>query len=127
MTRNPGRLRPRAAAVAAAALGAASAASGLRVLAGADPGYVVLRWLVVYNVLAGFASLAAAAALWRSGRLGASLAIWILRAHAIVLLALVVRRAVDWPVAGESLAAMTLRVAVWTTIAIAAVPEIRRL
>ncbi len=34
-------------------VGALSAIAGVRVLAGSDPGYVVLTWLVEYNVAAG--------------------------------------------------------------------------
>lgn len=46
-------------------VGALSAIAGVRVLAGSDPGYVVLTWLVEYNVAAGVVGVVAGAGLWR--------------------------------------------------------------
>jgi hypothetical protein len=101
--------------------GLMSVVAGTRVLAGiAHPGYVVLPWLVAYNVAAGAVGVAAGAGLWTLRRWAVGLARTLAAAHGIVLVILLGFRAVDRPVADDSLAAMGLRVAVWTAIAVVA-------
>jgi hypothetical protein len=100
------------------AFGAISVLAGTRVLAGIDtPDYVVLRWLVVYNVVAGAAAVVAGAGVW-GGRAWSLLSARILAgAHAATLVALVAMRALGSSVAIDSLAAMTFRTALWLAIA----------
>lgn len=93
--------------------GFATLVAGTRVLAGADPGYVVFEPLLVYNVAMGFAYIAAGILGWRSLGWGKRAAL------AIFVLNLVVLAAIAWlyssggAVAIESVRAMILRTAVW--------------
>ncbi len=103
------------------AFGLLSVLAGTRVLAGIDrPDYVVLRWLVVYNVIAGLAGVAAAAAVWIRRAWGPTAARLLTTAHAAVLVALVGMRFAGADVASDSLAAMTLRTVLWLVIAVVA-------
>lgn len=112
---------PRIAAAVGLLFGLMSVVAGTRVLAGiAHPDYVVLPWLVAYNIAAGAVGVAAGAGLWRLRRWAVGLARTLAAAHGIVLVILLGFRAVDRPVADDSLAAMALRVAVWTAIAVVA-------
>jgi hypothetical protein len=99
--------------------GLATLVAGTRVLAGADPGYVVFEPLLVYNVAMGFAYVAAGVLAWRN--LG-----WGKRAaFAIFVLNLAVLAAIAWlyssggAVAIESVRAMILRTAVWLLLFLA--------
>lgn len=101
--------------------GLMSVVAGTRVLAGiAHPDYVVLRWLVVYNVAAGAAGVLAGAGLWGLRSWASRLTRLLAAAHGVVLAVLVVFRVTDRPVAWDSLTAMLLRVVVWTAIAVVA-------
>jgi len=53
-------------ALVAALFGLATIIAGGRVLAGADPGYVVFRPLLIYNAAMGIAYVAAGVIAWRS-------------------------------------------------------------
>jgi hypothetical protein len=107
------------------AFGAISVLAGTRVLAGIDtPDYVVLRWLVVYNVVAGAAAVVAGAGIWGGRAWSPLLARILAAAHAATLVTLVAMQALGSPVALDSLAAMTFRTALW--LAIAAVAGWRR-
>ena len=109
------------AAVAGGVFGAVSVAAGARVLAGLDiPGYVVLPWLVRYNVAAGAAGAIVAVGLWHGAAWARRGAAVLAVAHAMVLLALIAARAAGGSVATDSLGAMALRTAVWTGIALTA-------
>jgi len=102
-------------------LGAASIVAGSRVLAGVDhPDYVVLRWLVIYNVAAGIAGVIVGLLLWRSRSRSVVLARMLAGMHGAVLIVLMALRATSRPVATDSLAAMLLRTGVWTAIALVA-------
>lgn len=89
---------------------------GSRVLAGVDPGYIVFKPLLVYNVAMGVVYVAAGLLAWR----------WLPRGRAlagvIVALNLVVFVAVAWmyssgrAVAARSVQAMTMRTVVWLVI-----------
>ena len=106
-------------AVLGVLFGALSVFAGTRVLAGIDqPGYVVLRWLVLYNVAAGLVGVGAGAGLW-------GLHVWALRlalalgvVHGVVLVSLLAWWAAGGAVAPDSLLAMLLRTTVWTSIAL---------
>lgn len=108
----------RLAAATAVLIGAASVLAGSQVLLGlSTPGYTVLRWLVVYNVLAGAVAILAGMGLWTAARWSPGLSIGIAGAHLIVLLFLVQVFARDAAVAAESLTAMLFRSIVWLGIA----------
>jgi hypothetical protein len=103
------------------AFGAVSVVAGTRVLAGVDrPDYVVLPWLVAYNVAAGVAGVVAGAGIWMWQRWGATAASSLAGAHAAVLGLLAGMRLMGGAVATDSLGAMLLRSVVWLAIAGAA-------
>ncbi len=85
-------MRPIAVRTAAAVgllLGAASVVAGSRVLAGVDhPEYVVLRWLVIYNVAAGIAGVVVGLLLWRSASRSVVLTRMLAGLHGAVLVML---------------------------------------
>jgi hypothetical protein len=99
--------------------GVLSVVAGGRVLADIDrPDYVVLHWLVVYNVAAGFVGVIAGAGLWLLRQWAVELA-WTLAAlHGGVLVVLIAWWATGRPVAFDSLLAMLLRTLVWASIAV---------
>lgn len=113
----PNNVTARAAAAVGLLFGALSAVAGTRVLAGNDPGYVVLTWLVEYNVAAGIVGVVAGAGLWRirgwAVRLAGTLAVF----HGLVLVILLTLLGGGRPVAVDSVVAMLLRTAVWSAIA----------
>ncbi len=116
-----GRRLVRVLAVVGMSFGALSVVAGTRVLAGVDrPDYVVLPWLVAYNVAAGVAGVVAGAGIWMWQRWGATAASVLAGAHAAVLGVLVGMRLVGEAVATDSLGAMLLRSLVWLAIAGAA-------
>ena len=96
--------------------GFATLVAGTRVLAGSDPGYVVFKPLLGYNVAMGFAYIAAGILAWRSLGWGKRAAL------AIFVLNLVVLAAIAWlyssggAIAVESVRAMILRTAVWLAL-----------
>ena len=103
------------------ALGAISVLAGTRVLAGIDtPDYVVLPWLVSYNVLAGAAGVFVGVGVWRTRPWSVTATRMLAGAHAATLITLVVLRLLGAPAASESVAAMTFRTVVWLAIALAA-------
>jgi hypothetical protein len=100
-------------AVGAALFGVATILAGSRVLGGAEPGYVALTPLVVYNTLMGFIYVAAAVLIWRRHGRAVAAAGGIFLLNLIVLVAISGLYAVGATVAVNSLAAMTLRTALW--------------
>lgn len=106
-------------ALLAAAFGIATLAAGTRVLAGADPGYVVYRPLLWFNTLMGLAYLVAAALAWRDVRRGmqAALAIFVLNLAMLVWITSAPARG-DL-VAATSVGAMSLRTGFWAFEALA--------
>jgi MYXO-CTERM domain-containing protein len=125
----PDRPRPRprwllGLAVLAGAFGIATVISGGRVLFGpeavrAAAGQVV-PFVLWFNFLAGFAYLLAAAGLWGARRWAAPLSMGIAVATALVFLALGVHVLRGGAFENRTVAAMTLRTAVWAAIAVAA-------
>ena len=103
----------RALPLVALLFGLATIVAGTRVLAGSDPGYVVFKPLLLYNVAMGVAYVAAGVLAWRNLGRGKR------AAAAIFVLNLVVLAAIAWlyssggAVAIESVRAMILRTAVW--------------
>jgi hypothetical protein len=108
----------RALALAAAVLGLATIAAGVRVLAGADPGYVVFRPLLRFNTAMGFAYVAAGALAWRDVTRGRSAAAVIFALNLCVLGVIGYLYATGSAVAVESVRAMALRSAVWLALVI---------
>lgn len=110
--------RVRAAAAAGAVFGAVSMVAGVRVLTGIDqPGYVVLAWLVAYNIAAGALGVVAGAGVWLGRNWGLLWARLLAAAHVSVLAALVFTRLAGGAVASDSLGAMGLRATMWLVIA----------
>jgi hypothetical protein len=109
----------RAAAVVAVLFGAATVASGARVLFGdgADAAGDYVPFVVWFNFLAGFAYVAAGIGLWlrRSWAAGAALALAALTA--LVFAAFGAHVVAGGAFEVRTVAAMTLRTAVWVAIA----------
>ena len=115
------RRQIRSAAVIGALFSGVSVWAGTRVLTGLDvPGYVVLPWLVLYNVAAGLVGVAVGAGLWLVRRWALLASSVLAAAHLSVLIALIALRASGAEVANDSLVAMTLRWVVWAVIALLA-------
>jgi hypothetical protein len=106
-----------AAAVVAVVFGLATILAGLGVLwAGADPGYVVFRPLLVFNTVMGVAYLGAGVVIWKHLRWGRNAAGAILLANLAVAVAVAVWFVSGAEVAVESVRAMALRCGVWLGI-----------
>ncbi len=103
----------RSLALVAALFGLVTIAAGTRVLAGADPGYLVFRPLLIYNASMGFAYVAAGVLAFRRLDRGAWAAAAIFALNLIVLATIGSLYASAGSVAIESVRAMSLRTAVW--------------
>ncbi len=111
----------RVAAAVAAAFSGLAVIAGARVLTGVDkPDYVVLPWLVRYNVAAGLGGVAVGAGLWLIRPWAVTGAVALTAVHGSVLVLLLARWAFGSPVANDSLVAMTLRTAVWSAVTVVA-------
>lgn len=119
-----------AAALIALAFGALTLFSGGRVLFGPDAvraaagNYV--PFVLWFNFLAGFAYLAAGIGLWRGQRWAAWLALAIAAATALAFAALGVHIALGGAFEPRTVAAMTLRTALWVAISALALRAQRR-
>lgn len=100
-------------ALIALVFGLVTLVAGGRVLAGADPGYVVFRPLLLYNVAMGVVYIAAALIAWRNVESGARVAAGIFGLNLAVLLAIVWLHASGAAVALQSVLAMIVRTVVW--------------
>lgn len=96
--------------------GIATIVAGARVLAGSDPGYVVFRPLLIYNLVMGVAYLAAGILAWRSLARGRRAAAAIFALNLVVLAAIAWLYSAGGPVAIDSVRAMALRTAVWLVL-----------
>lgn len=103
-------------ALVAALFGLVTIVAGTRVLAGADPGYVVFLPLLIYNTAMGFVYVAAGFIAWRNIHRGkyAAAAIFIL--NLLVLAAMGYLYTAGQAVAMDSLGAMVLRTVVWLVL-----------
>lgn len=90
--------------------------AGTRVLAGADPGYVVFRPLLIYNTVMGFVYVLAGCAIWRGLRPGLYAAAAVSLLNLLVLVAVVWLYTAGQGVAVDSVRAMTLRTGVWLAL-----------
>lgn len=103
-------------ALIAVLFGLVTIVAGTRVLAGADPGYVVFQPLLIYNTAMGFAYIGAGALAWlnlRQGRAGA-FAIFLL--NLLVLATISILYLQGGAVAIDSVRAMTFRTVVWLVL-----------
>ena len=100
-------------ALVAIAFGILTVVAGGRVLAGADPGYVVFRPLLVFNFAMGFVYVAAGIAALRNPSLGKRAAAAVFALNLLVLAIIAWLYSAGGAVAIDSLRAMSLRTAVW--------------
>ena len=115
-TRLSVRLMQRTLAFVAVAFGLATLVSGGRVLAGADPGYVVFRPLLIFNTAMGVAYLAAGIITLRSLERGKRAAATIFLLNLLVLGGIGYLYAAGSAVAIDSIRAMTFRTGVWLVL-----------
>jgi len=98
-------------------VGALSIFAGSSVLlALKQPDYPVLRWLVIYNLVAGVASALVGCAIVGLRPWAARAAGLVTSTHALVLLILIGLRFAASPVANQSMGAMAFRSTVWLVI-----------
>lgn len=119
MTANSRHILQTIAAAVAVIFGVVTLFAGGSVLVGRDPGYVVYKPLLYYNVAMGFAYVWAGLLIWRSvqrGR-GAAFAIFVL--NLLVLIGIVVASRTGSDVASESFGAMTFRTVLWLVLYLA--------
>jgi hypothetical protein len=103
------------AAILAFIIGAMAVFAGGQVLLGNLPGYYVINWLPVYNYTAGILTVFVTAILiWSRHRLAMPVAIATFGLHVLVML--ILQTFYRDVVAIDSIAAMTVRMAVWIII-----------
>jgi hypothetical protein len=115
--REMGILKKRFPAILGIIVGFLSIMAGSKVLLGiSSPDYIVLHWLVTYNVSLGVVSLIAGAGLWGLRPWAISLAGLIAFSHALVLAVLIIFFISGKSVAHQSVLAMLFRTTVWLGI-----------
>jgi len=98
-------------------IGFLSIMAGSKVLLGiSSPSYIVLHWLVIYNVSLGVVSVITGAGLWNLRSWAISLAGLIAASHGFVLALLIVFLMSGKTVAYQSILAMLFRTTVWVGI-----------
>lgn len=102
------------ASVLAVIIGIMSIAMGAKVIRGWQPGWKVVRWLPVYNLVMGILSLIPAALLWIGHPYALAAVLITLAIHATVLLLLLT--AWRGKFAAQSVRAMSFRVVTWIVI-----------
>jgi len=105
-----------AAALVAVLFGVATLVAGSRVLAGAHPGYVVFRPLLIYNTVMGLVYVVAGVLAWRTARPGRNAAGAIFALNGVVLAAVGYLYSAGQAVAIDSVRAMVLRTVVWLVL-----------
>lgn len=113
---NPAKALQLLIALIAAAFGVLTLFVGTRVPRGADPGYVVFRPLLVYNVVMGAVYVLAGVLIRHGAALGKWLAGGIAGLNALVLAGIVWLQASGGAVAVESVRAMAFRTGVWVLL-----------
>lgn len=78
--------------------------------------YIVLPWLVWYNVLLGFIAVIIGIGIWKQRAWAARNAVTILTLHGLVLMILIILLAFKEPVAINSIMAMLFRTTLWSAI-----------
>lgn len=127
-TGNYPRWLMRAVAIVAVVFGVATIGAGGSVLFGdgAQTAGNVVGFVLWFNFLAGFAYVAAGAGLWLRRRWSAQLALAIAAATLLVFAAFGFHVAVGGAFEARTVGAMTLRSVVWVSIAMLALPAIKR-
>ena len=111
------RNKHRLAALLALVIGLLTIVEGGIVLLGIETKpYPVLPWLLRYNVVMGFVSLAAGHGLWREQGWTEALSQMVLACHGLVVLSLLGVHLLGMTVAVQSIGAMLFRTAIWTGI-----------
>ena len=105
--------------IVAAAFGLVTLVAGGRVLAGADPGYVVFGPLLVFNTAMGAAYVAAGIVTWRSVARGRVVAAAIFLLNLLVLGWIGYLYWAGGAVAADSVRAMVFRTGIWLALALA--------
>lgn len=100
-------------ALVAILFGAVTLFSGGRVLLGHDPGFLVFRPLLVFNVCMGLVYLAVGGLAWARPRIGKMGAAAVFGLNLLVLLVTAWLYTSDGSVAVQSVRAMSLRTGVW--------------
>lgn len=109
--------KQRVASLLGIAIGLLSIFAGSKVLLGISvPAYIVLKWLVAYNLILGFVSVAAGIGLWKGHRAGLMFAILIAISHSIIFIALSAIYIAGGAVAVTSILAMVFRTTLWLLI-----------
>ena len=90
--------------------------AGTRVLLGTNPGYIVFRPLLIYNVVMGIVYVAAGIFAWRNIKQGMYVSATIFALNFIVLTAIFFLYSEGSSIAVDSLRAMTLRTVVWLAL-----------
>lgn len=103
-------------ALVAIVFGCVTIVAGGRVLAGADPGYVVWRPLLIYNTMMGVAYVTAGITMWRGVERGIRAAAAIAVLNLLVLGLIGYLYATGSAIAVDSLRAMTFRALVWLAL-----------
>jgi len=112
-----GILKRRLPAILGIIVGFLSIMAGSKILLGiSSPNYIVLHWLVIYNVSFGVVSVLAGAGLWRLRPWAISLAGLTAASHGFVLALLIVFFISGKPVAYQSILAMLFRTTAWLGI-----------
>ncbi len=107
----------RLAAIPAFLLGLLSIVEGGSVLLGlSTKAYIILPWLVWYNVILGFVSVIAGTGLWMMRAWGLTFAAAIVSLHGLVLMILIILFSFGEAVALHSIMAMLIRTLVWVGI-----------
>lgn len=103
-------------ALVAVLFGFATIVAGTRVLAGADPGYIVFLPLLIFNTVMGVIYVLAGFTLWRSLDRGRYAAAAIFSLNLLVLAVVAYLYQSDQGVALDSVRAMSLRTGVWLVL-----------
>ncbi len=90
--------------------------AGTRVLLGSDPGYIVFRPLLIYNIVMGIVYIAAGIIAWRNFKLGMYIAAAIFVLNLVVLITIYILYTEGVPIAVDSLRAMSFRTIIWLAL-----------
>lgn len=82
-----------------------------------QPDYIVLQWLLIYNVVMGVVGVVTSVALWMNHRTARTFAVMIMLAHFVVLAIVAAIFHSNGNVSAHSIQAMILRTGIWLLIA----------
>lgn len=113
------KIMPKILAIVATIFGLATLMAGGNVLAGADPGYIVFRPLLIYNIIMGIGYIAGGVLMWCNLNKGKYAAAAIFSLNLLVLGIIVYLYTTGSAIAINSLQAMTFRTMVWLLLFLA--------